>query len=131
MVRRIFHTLLVLCVFLIPAIAMAAIPVEVTVGKSTVVTLKENSKRVSISDPAVAELILISPSELLLNGKKVGATSLVVWNEAGMRTFFDLFVSGDISDLAKKFKELAPEDEVDISVVGSTLILKGNVRSEE
>jgi len=131
MTRRVLYTFFVLCAFLISTTAMAAIPVEVSVGKSTVVTLKENSKRVSISDPSVAELILISPTEILLNGKKVGATSLIIWNEEGKRTFFDLFVAGDVTDLRQKLKDIAPEDEVDVSLVGTTIVLKGTIKNTE
>src|SRR3972149_6620918 len=91
---------------------MAAIPVEVSIGKSTVVTLKEISKRVSLSDPDIADIILISPTEILINGKKIGTTSLIIWNKDGNRTFFDVYVAGDIGDLAGKVANmLGPDDK--------------------
>jgi pilus assembly protein CpaC len=92
--------------------AIAAIPVEVVVGKGTIVSLKKVSGRVSLTDPAVADMIVVSPTEILLNGKKIGTTTLLVWDKDGKRTFFDVFVVGDLGDLVEQIKVLAPDAEV-------------------
>lgn len=111
---------------------MAAIPVEVSIGKSTVVTLKEMSKRVSLSDPAIADIILISPTEILVNGKKVGTTSLIIWNKDGNRTFFDVYVAGDIGDLAGRVANLlGPDDNVEVAVAKDSVVLRGTLKNEE
>lgn len=96
----------------------AAVPVYVSVDKSTLLTIKEPSKRVAISNPKVAELNLISPTELLINGKKVGVTSLVVWGPQGKTSFFDVIVTGDISRLAEQIKEVAPHDDITAEMAG-------------
>jgi Flp pilus assembly secretin CpaC len=36
---------------------------------------------VFVTQPQIAEVILVAPDQLLINGKAVGATSLVVWFE--------------------------------------------------
>lgn len=123
---------LVVAFLVFSASAMAAIPVEVSVGKGTVVTLKERSLRVALSEPSLADLLMISPTEMLINGKKAGTTSLIVWDRAGRRTFFDIFVTGDIGGLAEKIDALVgPEDDVEISVAKDTVILKGMLKNEE
>ncbi len=118
-------------VLLFSASALAAIPVEVTIGKGTVLTLKENAKRVSLTDPAIAEMILMSPTELLLNGKKVGTTSLITWSEDGKRTFFDVMVFGDLEELRGHIQALAPEGSVELEQAADTLILRGTLKSED
>ena len=111
---------------------MAAIPVEVSIGKSTVVTLKEISKRVSLSDPDIADIILISPTEILINGKKIGTTSLIIWNKDGNRTFFDVYVAGDIGDLAGKVANmLGPDDKVEVAMAKDSVVLRGTLKNEE
>jgi pilus assembly protein CpaC len=118
-----------LIVLLFSATALAAIPVEVTVGQGTILTLKENAKRVSLTDPKVAALILMSPTELLLNGKKVGTTTLITWDEEGKRTFFDVIVFGDLEELKEQIKALAPDSDIQVEKAGDALLLKGTLRS--
>ncbi len=122
-------TLLLAAVFASPA--LAAIPVNVTVGKGTILTLKETSKRVSIADPSIADINLLSPSEILLNGKRPGKTNLIVWDRNGKATFFDVIVKADMSEFEKKIKEIAPGADVKVETAGDTLILIGDLKNEQ
>jgi len=109
----------------------AAIPVYVAVDKSTLLTIKEPSKRVSISNPKVAELNLISPTEALINGKKIGITSLVVWDSKGRTSFFDIIVTGDISQLQEQIKEVAPNDDIRAEMASDSIILSGHAKNQQ
>jgi pilus assembly protein CpaC len=113
------------------ASALAAIPIEVTLGKGTVVTLKQNAKRISLSDPGVVELILMSPTEIVLNGKTTGTTTLITWDEDGKRTFFDVMVFGDLEELRGHIESLAPGQEVEVERAADTLLLRGRLKSED
>jgi pilus assembly protein CpaC len=121
----------VLIVLLFSATALAAIPVEVTIGQGTILALKENAKRVSLTDPTVAALILMSPTELLLNGKKVGTTTLITWDKEGKRTFFDVIVFGDLEELKEQVEALAPGSEIQVEKAGDALLLKGTLKSDD
>lgn len=59
----------------------AADRVTVFVGQSTVLNFPEPVKRVSIANTDIADASVTSTSQLLINGKEAGVTSLVVWNE--------------------------------------------------
>ncbi len=109
----------------------AAIPVYVAVDKSTILTIREPSRRVSISNPKIAELTLISPSEALINGKKIGTTSLVVWDGKGKATFFDVMVTGDISQLQTQLRELSPRDDIRAEMAAETIILSGHAKNQQ
>jgi pilus assembly protein CpaC len=111
--------------------ALAAIPVNVTVGKGTILTLKEVSKRVSIADPGVADIKLLSPTEILLNGVSPGVTNLIVWDITGKATFFDVVVKTDIAEFEKKLKEIAPGADISVEAAGDTLLLMGDVKNEQ
>jgi pilus assembly protein CpaC len=111
--------------------ALAAIPVNVTVGKGTILTLKEVSKRVSIADPSVADINLLSPTEILLNGKRPGATNLIVWDAKGKATFFDVVVKADLTAFEKKLKEIAPGADISVESAGDTVILRGDLKNEQ
>lgn len=111
--------------------ASTAVPVYVAVGKGTILTLKEPSKRVSISSPDIAELNLLAPTELLINGKKVGNTTLIVWNAQGKTTFFDIMVTADISQLQGQLKEAAPTDDIRADMAGDTIVLSGHAKNQQ
>jgi Flp pilus assembly secretin CpaC len=55
--------------------------VDVKAGQSRVFKTKTKIIRVSVSDPAVAEPIVISEREFVLLGKGAGAVSLFLWCE--------------------------------------------------
>jgi Flp pilus assembly secretin CpaC len=55
--------------------------IAVTVNKSVVIRLPKRAIKVAVTQPQIAEVVVIAPDQLLINGKAVGATSLVVWTE--------------------------------------------------
>src|SRR5215813_3256239 len=118
--------------FLLPlAAAQQATPtISVTVNKSIVFRLADRAKRVSVSQPAVADVVVVAPSQLLINGKAVGTTSLIVFNEQGDVANYDLVVLPDVGALRGQLRLLFPNEKVDISTSGPSLLLKGEVSNE-
>ena len=55
--------------------------IEVVVNKAIVVRLPRKATKVAVTQPQIAEVVVVAPDQLLINGKGVGATSLVVWFE--------------------------------------------------
>jgi pilus assembly protein CpaC len=55
--------------------------IAVTVNKSVVLRLPKHAKRVSVTQPQIADAVVVAPDQILINGKAVGTTSLVVWFE--------------------------------------------------
>ena len=63
------------------------------IGKSRLVQLDRPVTRVSVGDPEVAELVLVSPEEVLINGRKPGDTSLILWDQRGVPEVHTLTIS--------------------------------------
>ena len=59
--------------------------IEVVVNKSILIRLPRKATRVALTQPQIAEVVLVAPDQLLINGKAAGATSLVVWYEQKSR----------------------------------------------
>src|SRR4030095_3559605 len=55
--------------------------IAVTVNKSVVIRLPKKATRVFVTQPKIAEVVVVAPDQLLIHGRAVGATSLVVWFE--------------------------------------------------
>ena len=101
---------------------------EVTIGKSQIVDLKEPFTRVSVTNPGIADVFVVTPNQILINGKGVGVTSLVVFYPT-RSLFFDLVVHTDVALLSERLKQIAPRDEIQVYPARDTLILSGNVSS--
>jgi pilus assembly protein CpaC len=108
--------------------APSLIRLDITIGKSQVVELKEAFSRVSVTNPAIADVFVITPTQILINGKAVGVTSLVVFYPS--RTmFFDVTVQTDVDLLKERLSQIAPRDEIQIYPTQDALVMKGSVSS--
>ncbi|MDH3216696.1 MAG: pilus assembly protein N-terminal domain-containing protein [Candidatus Krumholzibacteria bacterium] len=70
----------------------------VTVGQSITHKVAQKVKTVSIANSDVADVVVAGPKEVLLNGKAIGLTTLVIWDENNTSTIFDVVVRGPFSD---------------------------------
>jgi len=128
-IMKTWHIKYVLAVFMVlifASVSFAAVQVKVGVGKGTVITLKEPSKRVSISNPDIADLNVVSPKEVLINGKKVGSTNLIIWDAAGKPTFFDIIVIADTTEVQQVILEVrvAQVDKSKLKELGLSFLFK-------
>jgi pilus assembly protein CpaC len=104
--------------------------VSVTVNQSKVIRLGTRSKTVSVAQPEIADVVVLDPTQLLINGKSVGKTSLVVWNERGGLTNFDLIVLPDFGGLQRQLQAIFPEEQIEVSSSGAAVVLRGEVSNE-
>jgi len=116
-----------------PGTVAAGVPTTVTVNKSVVLSLQHPARYVTIADKEVIDVPdPLKRNQLLINGKKIGSTSLVVWEEnAEKPIFFDVTVVGDQDVIETKIKEYYPQDEIKAEYAKDTLILSGTVANEQ
>lgn len=60
---------------------------QVVERQSKVIEFDFDVETVSITDPEMADVILVTPRQILVHGKDVGKTSLIVWDE--YQSFYD------------------------------------------
>lgn len=68
-------------------------PVSVVVNKSTILRLEVPATRISVANPAVADITPINPREIYVLGKTIGSTNLIVWNKNGAAVMMDVRVT--------------------------------------
>ena len=102
---------------------------NVTVNKSLIVEHPAGIRRVSITNPEIAEAVAVSSLELLVNGKSPGHTSLILWDTKGVRSSFDVHVMGDSSKVDVVTEELRKEvgPNVSLTVEDQNVFLRGTV----
>lgn len=102
--------------------------ITVAKGKSALARHALPFQRVTIADPEIAEPVVVSPRELLVNGKEIGTTSLIVWDEGGTATIYVVEVTADAAQIARQLRFLFPDAELDVTASGNNIILTGRLR---
>lgn len=101
-----------------------------SIGKSTLIQLPGPIERISVGNPAIADITLISPRELYLLGKTFGATNVILWRKGSPTTIIDVHVSMDAGALERRLRELLPEETgVTVSTAADAVVLSGVVSS--
>jgi pilus assembly protein CpaC len=96
-------------------------------GTSGVIDYPGELTRVSVADPSVAEAVVLSPQEVLLNGIGLGTTSLFLWDSAGSRRLYSVEVTADVGTLQRYLDLLFPDEEIAVSAQGNTVMVSGRV----
>jgi len=99
------------------------------VGRSIVISSPTRIKRVSLADPNIAEAIVVSPNQVLVNGKTPGGVSLLLWDESDQSQAFEVSVDIDVLGLSQKIHEVFPAEDVHIETSKDVVMLSGNLSS--
>ena len=102
--------------------------VALTAGRSTVVATDFDITRIAITNPEVADAVVVESREILIDGKKPGTVSLIVW-ASDRRKQYDVVVEPAITTLEQHLQALFPGENIGISVSEEAIILSGQVSS--
>jgi len=108
-----------------------AVPLRVMVGKSLLINTTERLKRVSVTDPAVADALVVTPTQVLVNGLAPGEVSLLIWDEVERSRSFDLRVDVDITAASEEMHRLFPDEQINVTPSRSAIVLSGHVTTED
>lgn len=109
----------------------ASAPLRVMVDKSLLINTTERIKRISITDPTIADAIAITPTQILVHGRSPGEVSLLIWDELERSRSFDLRVDVDISACIEEEKRIFPTEQIEVTASRSAIVLSGHVTAEE
>ncbi len=113
---------------LAPASIEMAPHVGATVGKSLLLHLRSPATRVSVGNPAVADVMLLSATEIYLLGKSVGTTNLMVWSRSAPVSVVDINVGVDAEALQSQLRVMLPDEKgIRVEAVADSLALTGVV----
>jgi pilus assembly protein CpaC len=113
-----------------PNEATGAAPLRVMVGKSLLINTSERLKRVSVTDPAVADIDVVTPTQVLVHGRSAGEVSLLIWDELERSRSFDLRVDVDVTAAAEEEKNVFPDEQITVTPSRSAIVLSGHVSDE-
>jgi len=130
---KIFYFLLLTFYFasVVNSDSVRARPEMITViaGESTVVQAPWRTVRVAITDPKIADVQVLTPQQVLVQGIKAGSTDLILWSEGEQQVWQrKVLVQMDTDRFKRKLNELFPDCSLEVGESGEVLIVKGLLR---
>ncbi len=115
--------------FTTPALAR---PLSLVVGRGELMQYTNEVKQVAASEPKIADVVVISPHEVMINAKGPGRTTVLVWESGAAPVRYDVDVLADnyeFDEFRSMLKREIPGTNIEVTGKGETLVLTGNVAS--
>ncbi len=105
-------------------------PGKLTVGagQSRTMTLY-GLQKAAIANPDVADVVVVSSSELLLVGKQTGTTTMILWSDMGRQTY-QVEVAANDPAIANEIKRILAYPDIRVVKVNKTVIIEGSVNDQ-
>ncbi len=104
------------------------IAVNVLVGQSRVINFDRPVGRFSVSNPEIAEAVLVTPDQVLVNGKAFGQVNFIAWEQSGGQYLvFDVYVRANLSLIDSQIRALFPKDDIRLSQANGSVVISGSV----
>ena len=100
---------------------------SVYANQSVLLDSAYNIKRVSIARPETADVMVVSPRQLMVIGKTFGTTTLVYWSQEEVPTTVEVVVGINLDLVREDLRKISPDQTFEVSAAGDTLILTGTV----
>jgi len=104
---------------------------HILVGKSVLVNVEAPITRVLSSNPGVIGTLATSPTQVVVEGKTAGSSSLIVWDNTGRSQMLDVVVDVDITGLRSAIEHSYPNQHVEVEASGGRLVLTGSVSTPQ
>ncbi|HEY1648144.1 MAG TPA: pilus assembly protein N-terminal domain-containing protein [Terracidiphilus sp.] len=108
---------------------------SVTVGKTVLVDCAQPIARVALGLGEVAQASAVSPTEIMVNGKAPGETSLIIWDIHGGRQFFNVTVrpmatatNESLDAVRRELRTELPGEPIKVSYDNNSVFLRGDVK---
>jgi pilus assembly protein CpaC len=113
-----------------PATPLPSRALTVTVGRGQLLQFANEAARVSVSDSAIADAVVVSPHEVILNGKSPGHTTIMIWHGENVSPF-EVTVEPDLTEVQTQLRATFPSERIEISSSRDAILLTGVVSDAE
>jgi len=84
-------------------------------------------KRVSIARPETADVMVVSPRQMMIIGKTFGTTTLVYWSREEVAITVEVVVGINVDLVREDLRKISPGETFEVTAAGDTLVLTGTV----
>jgi pilus assembly protein CpaC len=104
----------------------AQINMSIPLFKSRVVLVDLPTGRVAVGNPDVADIVVISPTQLYVLAKDIGTTNVLFWSRDNrMIGSINLEVVHDLDGLKAKLHQVLPNEPIEVHSAQRSIVLKG------
>lgn len=128
------HSLLILACLWLGAVWASPLldqqTISVPINKSRILDLRQPVARISIADPAIADILVINPKQIYINAKQLGDTNMILWDDRDQVVRqIGLEVIQDLEALKEKLYRLLPQERIRVESAKGVIVLNGTVSS--
>lgn len=106
--------------------------IAVPLNQSRTITPPWPVKRVAVTNPAIADVQVLNPRQVLVQGKGVGSTDLLLWSETEQAQQIRVNVDMDVQGLTENLRALFPGSQLHVRQAGDVAAISGQLgRAEE
>jgi pilus assembly protein CpaC len=112
----------------------SAHPMSLIVGRGELLQFTSDIKQVAASEPKIADVVVISPREVMVNAKGPGRATVIVWDAEPQPTRYDVDVVPDnfeFDEFRIQLHRELPDSHIEVTGKGETIVLTGTVTSSE
>ncbi|MET0658696.1 MAG: type II and III secretion system protein family protein [Steroidobacteraceae bacterium] len=96
--------------------------------KSRIVSVSAPVKRVSIGNPDIADVLILSSDELYILGKDLGNTNVLLWDRDNVLvSALAVSVTHDIDSLKRQLEAALPNEKIEVTSAQRNIVLSGQV----
>ena len=95
-------------------------------GQSKILHTAFPIARISVADPEIADIMLISDKEIYVNAQAPGVTNVSIWGKARF-TSTTVAVEADVSLLKEKLHQVLPKEKIGVEAAGDSIVLTGEI----
>jgi pilus assembly protein CpaC len=114
--------------------ANSSTTMQLIVGRGDLVRFQSDIKQVAASEPKIADVVVISPREVMINAKGPGRATVIVWDGSPEPKRYDVDVVPDTFEFDEFRQQLSkelPDSHIQVTGKGETIVLTGTVASSE
>jgi pilus assembly protein CpaC len=134
-IARLYRMIAALCAIVMGQMALASTAgaaeqislISVQSGHS-VILRAAGVQRIAVGDGRIAGVVPIGSSQVVVNGKSPGHTTVFVWTPTTRLTYEVTVTSQEADDFAQMLRTSIPNPSVEVVSFGKSVVVRGNVR---
>jgi pilus assembly protein CpaC len=120
-----------------PALTVTAAPglqtptaMTVSLNKSQVLRANQTIRKITVGNPAIADVSALSDRSFYVLGKSLGTTNLAIYGQNGsLVAVTDVIVGVDIQGVKVALNDVMPQEKIEVRAINDTVALSGVVSS--
>jgi pilus assembly protein CpaC len=106
----------------------------IVLGRGHLLRFPSDVQRVAVAEPKIADAVVVSPREIMVNAKSAGHTTLVVWEADSGPVQYNIQVLNDttfLENLRRELNQALPEAQIKADGTTEKMVLTGTAPNAE